>query len=325
MDSLRLGRQTLGYVVSLALLIGLAAILAGCGGAGTTASVPPALTQSAAHHATSSSGDLLYVTTDGLGTLQVLSYPALQVVETLSSVGFSAGASNLSNGDVCLSNNIIESYHHGAKSPFETLKPPGTLTDETSFTDCAFDPTTGNAAGSLWNEEECCEPVVAVYKSPSNPVLYSDPNMAWASFLAYDNTGNLFFDGVGVNYQYMLDELPKGSSKPIELAINKQIGPMLSLAWDGEYITVMDSSTIYRLSVSGSTATVVGHTTLEKLPKGHYSNAYEIVDGVVIGIAKYGRGSYLALWHYPSGGKPYEHIHERRLNGTVLSVAPTHK
>ena len=74
MNALRFNRYTLTAIM-------LTALLAGCAGAGTTASVPPAVTPGLARHATSSSGDLLYVVMNS--ETYMLSWPELKVVHKL--------------------------------------------------------------------------------------------------------------------------------------------------------------------------------------------------------------------------------------------------
>jgi hypothetical protein len=216
----------------------------------------------------------------------------------------------------------MEIYHHGTGQPFETLRPD---TNDIFFSDCAFDPTTDNMAASL-RSYSYQQPILSVFSSPSSAVSYSDPNMGSALFVAYDANGNLFVDGYHTRASgWVLDELPKGSNALVELSLSKQISPLLSLQFDGTYMTVMDSTTIYRLSVSGSTATVVGETPLKHVERGHLSTSFEIADGTVIGIAHkfHGNGNSIALWHYPEGGQPFKHVKARNIAAFALSVAPT--
>lgn len=293
-------------------------MLAGCGAAGTTVPLG-AMTQSREHKASSSSGDLLYVAKD---TLDTYSYPGLQQEQKFKYVrGYIDAGSNVSNGDICfVALGVMGIYHYGTSQPFEDFRPVGTI--DSGFTDCAFDPTTGNIAASLSSDHH--QPILNILSPSSKGVSYSDPNMDAAWFVAYDANGNLFVDGDGRTSGWLLDELPKGNNALVELSLSKQIGPMLSLQWDGTYMTVMDSTTIYRLSVSGSTATVIGQTPLNHVEKGHWNTSFEISSGTVIGIAHKGNGQSLALWHYPKGGNPYKQVRTRSVGAFALSVAPTH-
>ena len=307
--------------VGRALTTAVIFVFAGCGGAGTTASVPSVATaQSVAHHATGSDGDLLYVAKD---TFDTYSYPKLQQGQKFRFVrGYLDAGPNLSNGDMCfVSLGVMGIYHHGTSEPFEELRPVGT--SDSGFTDCAFDPTNGNIAASLSSDHH--QPILNIFSPSSKGVSYSDPDMDAAWFVAYDANGNLFVDGDGRTSGWLLDELPKGSNALVELSLSKQIGPMLSLQWDGAYMTVMDSTTIYRFSVSGSNATVIGETTLNEVEKGHFNTAYEIAGDTVIGIAHEGKGKgqSLALWRYPKGGNPYKDVRARNVAAFALSVAPT--
>lgn len=314
MERLRVGRPVSGALVAMAML-------AGCGG-GSTGSVPTAMTPSIARHATSSSGDLLYVARSKFETYR---FPELRQDQKFAVVhGDVDAGSNLSSGDVCFAASLtMDVYHHGTGQPFEELRPFGTR--DSFFTDCAFDPTTDNIAASISSYDH--QPLLEVFSSSSNGVSYSDPNMQEAGFVAYDASGNVFVDGYQTRTSgWLLDELPKGGGALIELSLSKQISPLLSLEWDGTYMTVMDFTTIYRLSVSGSTATVVGETLLKHVERGHVNTSFEIANGTVIGIAHNykEKGPSIALWHYPEGGEPYKHVKTRDVAAFALSVAPTH-
>src|SRR5580658_4804155 len=84
--------------------IALTAFIVGCGGAGTTASVPPAITLNTAHHATSSDGDLLYVDDSGVNGccayVLVYTYPDGKLAQTLKGFNFLHGECSDNEGNV---------------------------------------------------------------------------------------------------------------------------------------------------------------------------------------------------------------------------------
>jgi hypothetical protein len=91
----------------------------------------------------------------------------------------------------------------------------------------------------------------AGYSPIRNSVYYS---------CGYDSQGDLFIDGTTTSGSVEFAELPIGSSTFTNIALDKTLGDTGAVQWDGTYITVDDASAIYRLSISGSTGTVVGTT-----------------------------------------------------------------
>jgi|HubBroStandDraft_5_1064220.scaffolds.fasta_scaffold00651_2 hypothetical protein len=307
---------------SYALSVGIACVvLAGCGGAGTTASMSPAVTQNGARRATSSGGDLLYVANTA-GSIYLYSYPALQQVQTLDpNVGYYIAGSNPNDGDMCFVSADIVLWHHGGSTWFARLQE---LSDSVYFTDCTFDPTTNHVAAGLFHGNNGA--VVAVYTDLSgSPTLYSDSNMTYgANFLAYDASGNLFVHGAGAKGQ-LLDELAKGSSNLVELhlAPHPNFG---SLAWDGSHMTARDKARFYRLKVARTKVTTLGKTVLGELFPNP-NDGYQIENDVLIGKAKIGHGERVGFWSYPAGGKPSATLQIQlggaRIDAIALSVAPT--
>ena len=170
--------------------------------------------------------------------------------------------------------------------------------------DCAFDATTNNLA--ITYNEHNGPYYVAIYSSPYNgqPSIYSDLNMRYVKYAAYDAAGDLFVDGQDERYcECRIFELPKNSSKLIELQRNSQLtaGP---LQWDGQHMTMVVQSVIYRFSVSGRSVTVVGKTAYERAAT---SDFFTIQGNTAIGRAMHRGNSgkrFLGFWHYPHGRKP---------------------
>lgn len=251
MDAVRLGRPVIVALVAMGLL-------AGCGGAGTTASVPPAMTPGVARHATSSDGDLLYVVMNR--ETYMLSWPELKVIHKLNGFAGEFPASNPNNGDVLLNGGESE-WKHGASKPFAKLR----LSSGENTQGGAFNPTNNDIALIMYTGYQSRTYWVAVYSNLySTPVTYSVPNMQDYSHLGFDSAGDLFIDGTSNDYEPIIAELPAGSSDFIDLNVNHPIRRAEDIQWDGTYITVRAGDKLYRLAVSGSMATLVGTTTLRK-------------------------------------------------------------
>jgi hypothetical protein len=312
----QIGRYTLVIIAALAV--------AGCGGAGTA--VPQgAMTQSRAHKASSSSGDLLYVTYGH--EVYVLTFPTLKKVETFTPptwLGFN-GASNPNDGDMCFDNDkSVYLFAHGGTKPYAAI---GTPTEGESNFDCAWDPTTNGLAITV--DSFTKGTWVNVYTNPSGyPTTYSSPSLNFMEYAAYDGDGNLFVNGQGPSGGALV-ELPKGGNKLVTLSTGT-LSPYGPLAWDGNYMTLPQRRDIYRFETSGSSLTIVGKTVMKDttVPM-QITIAGDLIVGDAINQSGNGHvnGRWLGLWNYPKGGKPYTAIRFVRKKegiGTVLvSVAPS--
>lgn len=259
-ERFRLGRSGMGALVAMAML-------RGCG-AGSTGSVPISKAQSLERPAaTSANGDLLYVVMTHEQT-RLLTYPGDKKVTKLYSWGFSA--SNPNNGEVLIGgvDGPVYLYAHGATTPLYEFNGPHERTEQHGARDGAFDPTSDDIAVSVINDKNTG--VVAVYSGlTASPVAYTVPNIGNPDFVGYDNAGNLFVDANGDPSESCcsLAELPKGAQQFITLHTSQSFHGMGAIQWDGSYITVQSGDSIYRLSITGSTATVVGVTKLERAIK----------------------------------------------------------
>jgi hypothetical protein len=165
---------------------------------------------------------------------------------------------------------------------------------------------------------------VMVFKnSTGTPTTYTNPSLYLYFFDGYDNKGNLFFDGMDssrvVSY---FAELPAGSSNTQLITLS---GATLTVAgmiqWYnvGNYIALGDqacggvsSACIYWITVSGSTGTNLGTTTLSNYTGG---NVCDLAEGVIAGNGeRYVAGSDYEVcgntpttanrWPYEAGGTP---------------------
>ena len=263
MRSLDFGRYALTSCVATAML-------AGCGGSQPPIDAPGAMPQTSAiaTHAErgkswilpeAKSEDLLYASS-GRTIVSVFNYRTGKLVGTLSGFSGADGECVDKTGDVFITNtdeSAVLEYSHGSTTPINTLSDPGY-----EPYGCSVDPTTGNLAVSNFDGGS-----VAVYSdAQGDPTVYSIPEVD-VQFCGYDNSGNLFIDGLGHSFAFELFELPRGSGTVLNISLNQNPWPG-PIEWDGKHLALgyggsnSNDVVIYQLSVSGSTATVVGSTSV---------------------------------------------------------------
>lgn len=302
----------------------LATILVGCGG--PQPPIGAEMRQPTIEHATSSGSALLYVMMGPSGTY-LLTYPGFERVKRIRAWGLST--SNPNNGEVLIGgiNGALNLYAHGGTNPIHVFD----LSSDVFPYDGAFDPTS-NAIAITGNMAESRRGHVYVYRTlTSYPIVYPVPKIPYLSFIGYDAKGDLFVDGFNSKKDFLLAELPKGGAAFVDLTIGGAMKSMHSIQWDGKYVTVFDRASIYRLQVSGSTATIVGQTNLSGARVG--SGEFWIQGDTVIGphVSDRSRnGRWVGFWHYPAGGRAYMLIKnlskgekEARMTSATVSVAPS--
>jgi hypothetical protein len=311
-------------------------MLAGCGGSQPPIGAPGAVPQTSASatHADrgkswmlpeAKSESLIYATGGCLGTC-VFSYPAGKLVGTLD-VGFGgsydfSGDCTDANGNVFISNNEnVFEYAHGGATPIATLELPGS-----NAIGCSVDPTTGNLAvvfsGSGKN--------VAIFPDATGTPAVYDSDID-STFCGYDNSGNLFVDGLGSENAPSLAELPSGGSVFSAISISEAVGFPAQVQWDGQYITIEDATrgniAVSRLQISGSAATIVSAAKFDI----HSTAGQSWIFGKNIFIP-YGRVSgqkSIGVWKYPKGGKPTKTIrvtgvYEKTIDFQAVTFSSNH-
>lgn len=331
---------------------------AGCGATPTTGTMPQTATGSAqtgAYPGARSSGDLLYVDDSGTDYSRAYAlaytYPQGKHVTTLTGFRRLAGECSDANGNVFivapgeeLSNpTTIYEFAHGGSQPMATLSESG------EGFGCAVDPTTGNLAVANTSDQD--NPYksgyggVAVFtNAQGNPTMYYSSTIEAFWYCGYDDKGNLYLSasessGLG------LASLPAGSGSSIELvSLNKSLYDAWyfspSVQWDGKEMTVSstlrqggigsDSGPInvYRLSISGQKATVIGTTRLDAPQERHRGQSW-IQGKTIIGINYYHGRPQITFWPYPRGGNPSREItHSQNpaasiFVGVTVSAAPS--
>jgi hypothetical protein len=240
--------------------------------------------------------DLLYAT--NVYTVTVYSYPSGKHVGTLR--GFYRPEFECSDkkGNVFITEGGLVEYPHGG------TKQIGSFTMGEYFAnDCASDPTTGDLA-IAWEYGHSKSYLAVYHNGSSTPTLYSKDNMQFF-FCGYDSAGNLFADGFNprVHGHTVLAELPKGGA-----ALKMVTLPMVGggpVQWDGKYVAVgvpvgtAGADTIYRLTISGSTAKLEG--------KARFEGAQTLIQWWIDGGRVIGPDdgpSKIWYWDYPKGGSP---------------------
>ncbi|HYL26556.1 MAG TPA: hypothetical protein VEW74_01910 [Candidatus Nitrosotalea sp.] len=304
-------------------------LLAGCGEAqsslapvattvlgGETQSRPPSKTQRE---------DLLYVSNSANGDVAVYTFPKRQFVTTLSALNtYGSGECTDAAGNIFITTfnqygaSTIYEFAHGGTTPIATLA------DQGQALGCAVDPTTGNLAVTNVVDHSPSNPYpynsdLAIYTGAQGyPQMYYDssPEFPNFGFCGYDNQGNLYLSttdasnpGTGALLHFT------GGSNPLSaVSVNAPIYGALSVQWDGTYMTIGSAAdkaghgpiSVYRLTISGSSATVVGTTVLIGMKKA--AQSWILGQNIVgaNGVKKTARD--ISFWHYPAGGTHHQFI-----------------
>jgi hypothetical protein len=316
-----------------ALTIGIAALLAGCGGSQPPIGPPDPMAQSqaiATHAerggswmaADAVSQDLLY--TGNVGSVTVYSYPKGQLKGMLSGFGDVDGMCADSAGDVFVLDfmgDIVE-YAHGARYPKKKLRSP-----HGSAIGCSVDPASGDLAVAAYAYSNAAVEIYRNAKGP--PKSYQDPSFKQYYHCGYDNKGNLFVDGITSSSAFVFAELPKGGTALKTITLNQSIGFPNQVQWDGKYITVGDETTpaIYQFTIMGSEGDKVGTTSLNHVTflDQSWIQGQTLIAPVVYYKKRQAHAEIL-FYKYPSGGKPTKLIPHSSTDGpnsAAISLAPS--
>lgn len=285
--------------------------LSGCNGSG---SIPEsAALQSSVQKATSSGASYIYAADHG--ETYVLTYPDGQFVAKVNNWGWMCSDPN--NGDVYITNGAdLSQYLPGGTTRIGLV----TVSTDEELGGCSVSPVNGNLAViatqrfALHHVQHTWLTVFGTRHGLSKLARILVPRLSAGSteFCGYDNRGNLFADGVNVKTDAVgLAELQKNAKHFVDISVDHLTawGPV---QWDGNYITVEDENNpaIYRISVSGSTGTVVGSTRLRHPSgtKGEKFAATWIQGDTVLAGTNLGTGkdNGIGLWDYPRGHQPYK-------------------
>ena len=244
--------------------------------------------------------DLLYISNEGSGDVDVYSYPKLTPVGVLSGLYTPKGECADSAGNVFITtgggSQIVE-YGHGGSEPIATLADPYQTVEG-----CSVDPTTGNLAAANFSGPSISQGSISIYKhATGSPEMYFDLSIYYVSFCGYDDRGDLFVDGVSPSRQFVFAELPKGSSLFKNIFLRHPVYTAGNIQWDGKFVAVGDQgnsdhgSAIYQ--DKGASGNVIHTTPLD--------GSCDVVQFWIQGHTVIGPDSCnndVALWKYPRGG-----------------------
>ncbi|HEY2553890.1 MAG TPA: hypothetical protein VGI15_01465 [Candidatus Cybelea sp.] len=206
--------------------------------------------------------NLLYVTDGGNDDVLMFGYPTLKPLGTVGNTGDAQGVCSDANGNVWVvpaTSPRITEYAHGLHKPKATLSDAGAPYPLA----CSVDPTTGNLAMTNVGGPSGGGNVFIWANAKGSATKISDSAMSYVYFCGYDASGNLWVDGLDSQYDFVFAELPAGGQNLQTIALAGVAFPG-GIEWDGTDIAIGDqqASVIDQISVSGSTATIIGTTPL---------------------------------------------------------------
>jgi hypothetical protein len=296
-------------------LIAAAALLSGCGGSQPLIGAPGAMAQSvtggaqARRHSGSwmlpeaKRSTLLYVSDAQDNEVTVYTFPSGHVVGALDGFNGPYGECVDNAGHVFITSDNgsqIFEYPHGGTSPIATISDPGEHP-----AGCSINPVTGQLAVNNAYTVSNHAGSISLYTYRRRhgwgfPKMYTDAAFFYMYFCGYDNRGNLYVDGYSAyDGTFELAVLPAGRKTFTNLTLDQAINVPGGIMWDGRYMSIGDSglsvSPIYRFEVRGTSASVVGETTLS----GPNVNQFWINGDTVAGPEQ--GNETVGIWTYASG------------------------
>jgi hypothetical protein len=128
---------------------------------------------------------------------------------------------------------------------------------------CAMNEAGDLAVGVLLGNGYSAGGQEIIFKNATGKGTVINTPLYKAYFAGYDPKGNLFADGEDQSYNFMLVEIPKGSTKAVQVTTSNTVEFPGSVQWDGKYITVFDqlTSQTFQYTIKGTTATLVNTIT----------------------------------------------------------------
>jgi hypothetical protein len=270
--------------------------------------------------------DLLYASDNTGNKVWVFSYPKAKLVGTLTGFYAPMGACVDKAGNVWIVNwqpaEVIE-YSHGGTTPIATLSAGA------SPFGCAIDPRTGNLA--VINYHGSGNVAILIFPNAQYPpTIYPAYDFPVLEYGGYDDESNFFSVGYSKSLKrYALAELQNGSNELKSIPLNRNIKRGWAVQWDGKALAIggyeeprWPAVRIYRVTVSGSQAQIIGNTRLKN--RGQMWQQFWIQGHTIIQGSNY--LSDLSYWAYPKGGVAIKTINGvGQIWGVVVSVAASHK
>ncbi len=218
---------------------------------------------------------------------------------------------------------VVEYAHAGTKR-LKTLE-----ADDTDLYDCSVDPTTGDVAVTNWGVDNWFKGNVLVFhRAEGEPTAYTGDGVWFYYGLTYDDSGNLYVDGLDSyrNGNLALGMMPKHGDHLQRVSLQPQINPPLlgGIRWDGHNVAIGNWKSVYGYSVSGHYARLKSETPLtDKWPVGLFWIT-RFGKHQIVAPDQDGNPSAVQTWDYPRGRLPTATI-ARGLSkpfGVTVSVKP---
>jgi hypothetical protein len=333
METSRLASGALGVMAAVAFL-------AGCGGGGlqSSSSFVSSSAQRLAsvtytsvrapkikpdHHKPWVSPDvksahrLLFISDDSSNDVYIFTMPAMQLKGTLTGFDGPQGMCSDKQGNIWVVNTGTS---QGLKYS-RTGHLLGSVSDPSGApAGCAINPINGDLALSETRGTSGAGGIEIYHNGSGSPTRYNNPAQYEYFFPTYDTNGNLYVDGLSYpTGAVMISELLAGKHRLH--TINYSGGTIRfpgGVNWDRvkRQLVVNDqecnslyASCVYQLTVSGSSAKIVGSTPLNNFD----GTACDVDQGTLAPSGKYFAGPCITFaysvssadrWAYPSGDKP---------------------
>jgi hypothetical protein len=265
-----------------------------------------------------------------------------QLVGSFAVPGYAWGLCSDAEGDIFVASpdtlfsaGYIYEYAHGGTTPIATLN------DNPEFSAypiaCSRDPVTGNLA--VVNRSEDSQQdwgAILIYPdAQGTPTTYTDPDFSQYYSVAYDNSGDLYVDGLQTGGRNVYAEIPAGSGTFTEITLNETLYDAGHLQWDNGFLLIQnveypgdEKYAISKVRLSASSGTVLKSIAFREWIVQQEVQPVIRGDTMVAPIGHAFR-KRLGFWRYPKGGKPImilkgfaERGHDG-LVGATISLAPS--
>jgi hypothetical protein len=314
-----------------------AALLAGCGlqqaqnGTPLPIGAPGASAAQRVAPAPDAGRPLLYVVHEtsrsGHSEIAIIALTQNKLLTSITGYGYISSVCSDASGDVWAPNLrhrrwYVDKFARGGTREIDELRAPRF----SSLVACTVDPSSGDLAVVGANVDGGSDALIWSGARSGKPAMYPLPFCTVAA--AYDNADNLFITGwgCGSDFNVYLGELAKGSGPVALIDLDKRMGPLGGVQWDGSYVviaTVRAHALLYRVQVTGTTGKVVGTVKPQGFDMCCFftpNGLFVLHDRAAIGMAGK-NGERVWDWPYPAGGKPLRSIARLKgINGIALSI-----
>lgn len=260
---------------------------------------------------------LLFVSDGAYEDVFIFTLPAMQLKGTLTGFNGPQGLCSDKQGNIW----IVATGAYQALKYSRAGQFLGSVTDPSGYpAGCAVNPTNGDLALSDLTGFSGAGGIEVYHNGSGSPTRYSNPSQYEYFFPAYDTDGNLYVDGFTYpSFAVMISALPSGSGTMHTVKYSGgTIGFPGGVNWDrvNGQLLVNDqecnglyASCVYRMTIAGSNATIVGSTPLNNFD----GTACDVDQGTIAPRSKYFAGPCITFaysvssadrWAYPSGGTP---------------------